>query len=296
MKSIQRFVSRDFSFRVALVDATEVVEALRIKQELNPLATLGLGRSMMGALLMASHLKEGQGVGVLFKGDGPLEKLYAEAYYDGTVRAYCPNPKVELPGELALSLKEALGSGTLTVARHQPFQKAPFQGTVELVSGEVSEDIAHYLFQSQQIRSIISLGVHLNEKKEVTGAVGVLVEVMPGVEDELISNFEAHVAKGLPSVLDLFKQNLAPEKIVEAFVGSHPCSQIPHDYPIHYGCPCTRERVLNAMMVWGEEGIKEMLSDRTGEVATCQMCGERYHISIEDLQMILDKLKKESMH
>jgi molecular chaperone Hsp33 len=296
MERVQRFVSKDFSFRVALIEATLLIEEQRKSRNLSPLVTLGLGRCMMGALLMASHLKDGQGVGVLFRGDGPLEKLYSEAYYDGTVRAYCPNPHYMGDGSKALDLKKALGSGTITVARHQPFQKAPFQGTVELVSSEISEDIAHYLFQSQQIRSIISLGVLFNDLGQVTQAAGVLVEVMPGVESSLIESFEKHIARGLPSITQLFSEGNSGEKIVEAFVGNHEVSEIPHDYPIQYACPCSKERVLNAMMLWGEDGIKEMLKDKTGETATCQMCGERYHVTEEDLKEILTRIKKESMH
>jgi molecular chaperone Hsp33 len=251
---------------------------------------------MMGALLMASHLKEGQGVGILLRGDGPLEKLYAEAFYDGIVRAYCPHPHYSGEGEDALNLKKAIGSGTLTVARHRPFQKAPFQGTVELVSGEIGEDIAHYLFQSQQIRSIISLGVNFNENGEVSQAAGVLIEVMPGVDEGLIESFEKHIAQGLPSITKLYAESVPGEKIVQAFVGNHPVSEIPHEFPIKYFCPCTKERVVIAMMAWGEEGIQEMLQDKTGETATCQMCGKRYHISTEDLESILTRIKKESMH
>jgi len=296
MKSVQRFVSRDFSFRVALLDASYLIETHRKTQDLSPLVTLGLGRSMMAALLMASHLKDGQGVGILFRGDGPLEKLYAEAYYDGTVRAYCPHPQYQGEGDDVLNLKKAIGSGTITVARHQPFQKAPFQGTVELVSGEIGEDIAHYLFQSQQIRSIISLGINFNEKGEVTHAAGVLVEVMPGVEESLIESFEKHISQGLPSITKLYAESVAAPKIVQAFVGNYEVSEIPHNFPIKYSCPCTKERVLNAMMAWGEEGIKQMLGDRTGEMATCQMCGVRYHITVEDLESVLSRIKKETMH
>lgn len=297
MKRVQRFVSSDFSFRVALIEATDLVEQLRVSRELSPLVTLGLGRSMMGALLMSAHLKEGQGVGILLRGDGPLEKLYAEAYHDGTVRAYCPNSSYQAADAEAFNLKKAIGQGTITVARHQPFQRAPFQGTVELVSGEVGEDLAHYLFQSQQIRSIISLGVYFNDLGQVTLAAGVLVEVMPGVEDSLIESFENHIKRGVPSIDRLFgAENLKAQDIVRAFVGHHSVSEIPHDYPIQYACPCTRERVLSAMMVWGEDGIQDMLRDKTGETATCQMCGERYDITTEDLEAILLRIKKELMH
>lgn len=295
MAKVKRFVSKDFSFRVALVDLTEIVETMRLSRELSPLVTLGLGRCLLGATLMSSHLKEGQGVGVLIRGDGPLEKLYAEAYYDGAVRAYAANPQYQPESAaIALNLSQAIGQGTLTVARHQPFQKAPFQGTVELVTGEVGEDIAHYLFQSQQIRSVLSLGVYFNEQAQVELAAGILVEVMPGVEDEIIESFERQANQGYPNIKSLFSQPSDDLTKVASFIGRDDVSQIPHDYELKYLCPCSRERVLNALSVWGEEGLKEMIQDRTGEKATCQMCGESYQLSTQDLEMVLAKLQRES--
>lgn len=297
MKRVHRFVSRDLTFRVSFVELTTHLEELRLKQELKPLVTLGLGRVSMGALLMAAHLKGDQGVGVLIRGDGPLEKLYAEAYHKGSFRAYCPHPSYEnLSTGNALYLSEAIGQGTLTVARHQPFQKNPFQGTVELVRGNIEADISHYLLQSQQIRSFISLEVAFDPSHSVRLASGLLIEVMPGVEQSLVESLDAYIKKEEPSLNRLLSYGQSPEQIVQAFIDNHPCVEIPHDFELHYSCHCSKERVLQSLQVWGIEGVKEMLKDQRTEVATCQMCGEKYLISNEDLKNVLNLLMRESMH
>src|SRR6476469_1876059 len=96
-------------------------------QNASPLATIGVGRAMVGALLMASQLKDGQEVGILLKGNGPLGSLYGQASYEGHVRGYCPNPGYFPPAvEDALNLRKAIGFGHLTVSRQQPFQRQPF--------------------------------------------------------------------------------------------------------------------------------------------------------------------------
>ncbi len=157
---VQRFVSNDFTLRIAAVNATAVVQQMQSLQQSQALATMGVGRAMVGALLMASQLKEGQEVGLLFKGNGPIASVYAEATFDGNVRGYCPSPSYIPPQpEDLLNLGKAIGQGTLSVARHQPFQRQPHHGTVGLVSGEIGDDLAHYLHQSHQIRSVVSLGV-----------------------------------------------------------------------------------------------------------------------------------------
>src|SRR6185312_2289727 len=182
MMKVHRYVTNDFTVRVAAVDATEVVSEMQAISGAYPLATIGVGRAMIAALLMASQLKDKQEVGILLKGNGPLGSLYAHATYEGQVRGYCPHPQFQAPDpQDALNLKKALGFGHLTVTRQQPFQKQPHHGTVEMVSGEVGDDIAHYLHQSHQIRSLVSVGVYLDVYGKVKAAGGVLLEVMPGV-------------------------------------------------------------------------------------------------------------------
>ena len=160
MAQVHRFVSNDFTLRAAAVDATEVVAEMQKLHKSYPLATTAVGKAMVGALLLSSQLKDKQQVGLLFRGNGALKSVYAEADFEGNVRAYTPNPQYQPPNyEHGLKLSDALGHGTLTVARHQPFQKQPFHGTVEMVTGEIGDDIAHYLHQSHQIRSIVALGI-----------------------------------------------------------------------------------------------------------------------------------------
>ncbi|MGE5086112.1 MAG: Hsp33 family molecular chaperone HslO, partial [Bacillota bacterium] len=212
---VHRFVSKDLTVRIASVDATEVVRHMQNLQDTYPLATVAVGRSMVGSLLLAAHLKEGQQVGLLFRGNGPLSSVYAEASFGGHVRGYTPNPHYQpVNYENGLSLKEAMGIGLLTVARHQPFQKQPFQGTVEMVSGEIGDDIAHYLHQSHQIRSMVSLGVYLDANGKVQVAGGVLIEVMPGVEDSTIEKIMQNYEKNKPNISKMLIDGAKPADLV----------------------------------------------------------------------------------
>ncbi len=193
---VHRFVSNDFSVRVAAVNATDVVREMQKLQGTLPLPTVAVGRAMVGATLMASHLKESQQIGLYVRGNGVMSAVYAEAHFEGQVRGYTPHALYEPAAYPAdLSLHDSIGEGTLTVTRHQPFQKQPFQGTVELVSGEIGDDIAYYLQQSQQIRSLVSLGVYLDTYGKVRAAGGLLIEVMPGVEEAIVEKIQDNADK-----------------------------------------------------------------------------------------------------
>ena len=297
MKRVHRFVSNDFTLRIAAVDATDVVREMQNLQKAYPLATVAVGRTMVGALLMASHLKQGQQVGVLVRGNGALGSVYAEATFEGHVRGYTPHPHYEPPVyEKGLSLKEAIGQGTLSVARHQPFQKQPHHGTVELVSGEIGDDIAHYLHQSHQIRSLVHLGVYLDEYGQVQAAGGVIVEVMPGVDEEVVEKIQSNSEKNRPNISTLIKNGALPIELVKPYLEGIEFTEIDHDFELKYNCPCTKDRVLRALETLPESELAEMIAEKEITDITCQMCGRAYEITKSDLEEVKSLVHKNSMH
>lgn len=295
---VHRFVSNDFTVRAAAVNATDVVKEMQRLQTLYPLPTVAVGRAMVGALLMASHLKEGQQVGLYFRSSGPLSSIYAEAHFDGRVRGYTPHAHYEpVSYETVLSLKEAVGKdGVLTVTRHQPFQKQPFTGTTELVSGEIGDDIAAYLHQSQQIRSLVSLGVYLDAFGQVRAAGGLIIEVMPGVEDQIVDTIQKNAESLKTGISKLLLDGAHPVELVKPYLVGIPFTELDHDYPISYSCPCDKDRVLQALEIMGHEELEDMVSKDEAAEVTCQMCGRPYEIPVEDLREIRDRLFRNSLN
>ncbi|MFN7728363.1 MAG: Hsp33 family molecular chaperone HslO, partial [Bdellovibrio sp.] len=240
---------------------------------------------------------EGQEVGLLFKGNGPIGTIYAEASFDGSVRGYCPNPGYQAPDQAdVLNLSKAMGFGTLTVARHQPFQRQPFNGTVEMVSGEIGDDLAHYLHQSHQIRSIVSVGVYLDTFGQVKSAAGVIIEVMPGVEDEVIDKIQKNIETHQVSVSKTILNGGTPEDLVTPYLEGIPFTRLSHDYPMRYFCPCTIDRVKRALTTLGVNGLQEMVDENKPSDITCEVCGRKYQVSIEELSELRDQLRKSQMH
>lgn len=294
---VHRFVSKDLTLRIAAVNATEVVQHMQKLQNTYPLATVAVGRGMVGAALMASQLKDGQMVGLLFRGNGPLQSIYAEASFEGHVRGYTPNPQYQPENyDDGLSLKNAIGIGLLSVARHQPFQKQPFYGTVELVSGEVGQDIAHYLHQSHQIRSLVSLGVYLDTDGKVEAAGGVLIEVMPGVEEEIVEKIQSNYDNKKPNISKMLLEGASPMDLVKPFMEGIEFHELSHEYSLEYFCPCTKDRVVRALETLGEEELADMIAKAENADVTCQICGRPYTVTIPEIQNIKDRIHKGSLH
>jgi molecular chaperone Hsp33 len=294
---VHRFVTNDFTVRVAAVDATQVVSDMQAISGAYPLATIGVGRAMIAALLMASQLKDKQEVGILLKGNGPLGSLYAHATYEGHVRGYCPHPQYQSPDSKdSLNLKKALGFGHVTVTRQQPFQKQPHHGTVEMASGEVGDDIAHYLHQSHQIRSLVSVGVYLDIYGKVKAAGGVLLEVMPGVEEDIVEKIQENADKTKHNVSELILKGTSPTELVKPYLQGMQYTQIPHDHEVQYYCPCTVDRVMRALGTLGMTDLQEMIEEKEPAQITCQMCGRSYQVTTEELAQLQEDLRRNSMH
>lgn len=282
---VHRFVSKDLTIRIAAVNATDAVKHMQSLQNTMPLPTIAVGRSMVGALLMASHLKDDQMVGLLFRANGPLGKIYAEASYNGQVRGYAEKPQY-FPDEAAdaLNLGKAMGIGLLSVARHQPFQKQPFQGTVEIVSGEVGQDIAHYLHQSHQIRSLVSLGVYLDRDGKVEVAGGVLIEVMPGADEAVVEKVNQNYLDKQTNISQLLLAGATAEDIVKPFMDGVEFEELDHEQYVEYFCPCTKERVLRALEVLGDEDIADIIEKNEKLHITCQVCGKPYEVEVSEVK------------
>ncbi len=297
MAKVHRFVSNDLTIRAAAIDATDVVNEMQKLHKSYPVATSGVGKAMVGALLLAAQLKDKQQVGLLFRGNGPLKSIYAEADFEGQVRAYTPNPQYQPESyEGGLNLSKALGNGTLSVARHTPFQKQPFNGVVEIVSGEIGDDIAHYLHQSHQIRSIVALGIYLDQNGKVIKAGGTIIEVMPGVEESVVELLQSNADLKKPSVSKILRDGGAPTNLVKPYLEGIAYTQLEHDYNVTYHCPCDVERVKAALQVLGEADLQDMIDKNERPEIICQMCGKPYTFEVSDVVEIRDKMHRNSMH
>ncbi len=295
IERVHKFLTEDLTIRATGVIATQVVEQMRSVQNTYPVATVAIGRAVIGAILMASHLKQGQELSLYFQGNGPLGNLFAEATYEGLARGYASNPQYQMPIEGDIKVGPAIGIGLLTVTHHLPIGGQPHRGTVIIRTGEVGDDIAFYLEQSHQIPSIVALGVHVDRYGRVQGAGGVLVECMPGHSDEAIAKLEER-AKKMTSISRRIMDGATTEDLVKDFLGDFPLMPLEHDYPIKYQCRCTLERVKRSVSLLGLKEVDELIAEEKPCEVACEFCGRQYTITKDELREIRGALYKDSLN
>ena len=177
---------------VVAVVGTSLVRDAATRHRTAPTATAALGRSLMCSLLLGTFKGEDETTQLTFKGDGPLGQIIATSTHDGRAKGLVSNPNADPPlrKDGKLNVGGAVGSGVLTVSRAHPSMKTPFTGTVELASGEIAEDVAKYLLESEQVGSAIAVGVSIDRECEVIAAGGFMVQILPFASDETISALE----------------------------------------------------------------------------------------------------------
>ena len=284
-----RAITSDGMVKAVAVSTRDLTERARNIHKTLPVATAALGRTLAAASMLGNALKEQQGsVTLQIKGGGPLGSILAVSDCEGNVRGYVQNPQVDLPlrSDGKLNVGAAVGGdGTLTVMRDLGL-KEPYIGSVELLSGEIAEDLAAYFVESEQIPTACALGVLVERDQSVRAAGGYLIQLLPGAGEDVISRVEQGVlAAG--QVTGLLDKNPDPETMLKTVLSDFDL-EILETSPIEYRCYCSRERVTKALISLGADELEKIIREQGGAELTCQFCDRVHRFTAQELQALVD--------
>lgn len=287
MDILIKAMAKDEPILIVSLNDTETVEEARRIHDTYPTASAALGRTISGALLMSSLLKEKQKIIIQISGDGPLKEVVAEADWLSRVRAYIKRPHIHLGlKDDKLDVGRAIGNGILTVIKDLGLREY-YRGSVPLQTGEIATDLAYYLRNSEQIPAAVSLGVYVETDNSVRASGGFMIHILPDVTEKTIIYLEDRL-KNLQPVSSMILKGMTPEEIAKEVLGM-PFDIMERKTVIYY-CPCTKERVLDAIVSLGEEDIKEFIKKGEPLDVQCQFCKKGYIITQEELKEILDSM------
>ena len=280
-----RTISRDGGIAVRAIVGTQLVAEAARRHDTSPTATAALGRTLLGALLLAADGKAGETVQVQFRGNGPLRGVVAIADAAGRTRGYVVAPHADPPRVGgALDVRSGIGEGVLTVVR-QRAGKPPYTGVVQIEYGTIARDLTHYLAESEQSQTAVGLGVQEGTGGErVAAAAGFLVHALPGASEHEIRVAEDNVRIAFPSeqvahgcdahgLVEELLDGLGHRELVESEVSFH--------------CHCNADRVAAAVRLLGDDEIAR--AARNGETleVRCEFCATRYTLAPDELRALL---------
>jgi molecular chaperone Hsp33 len=280
----------DHAVRLLAGVTTELVAEGCRRHHTSPTASAALGRTLTGTLLLGLMQKGLERVTVQFSCDGPSGGIVALADAEGRVRGYVRNPAADAPERNGkLDVAAVVGGGTMHVRREAGFEiglnKEPYHGIVEILSGEIAEDFAYYLTTSEQVPSGVSLGVFVNvATRDVLAAGGFMVQMLPGAEPGIADALAERLAAA-PHSTEMVLAGATPLEMLQTALGDFRVEPLETREP-RFECTCSRERVLQMLASLEPEEIETMIADGTGEEVVCEVCAERYAITLDELRSL----------
>ena len=286
---LSKAITKDGFFKIATVVTTDTVNQAHTYHQTMPVASAAIGRLLTAGLLMADGMKEDEASLTLqLRGDGPLGTLVVVADTKGGVKGYVANPAADLPLKEngKLDVGGGVGKGTLSVIRDLKMRE-PYIGQIPIQTGEIGDDLAYYFMQSEQIPSVVALGVLVDRDYSIMHAGGFLIQVMPGCDDKSLTKLENSI-QGLMSVTDMLKQGMSAEDMIKYIMLGFDVDYL-GEKPVSYCCDCGRERMERAIISLGKKEIRDLIDEQGEAEIVCHFCNKGYAFNKEELEDLLCK-------
>lgn len=288
-----RAISGDGMVKAVAVSTRGITERARQIHKTLPVATAALGRTLAACSMMGNALKgDGASLTLQIKGGGPLGTILAVSDNAGNVRGTVDNPQVDLPlrSNGKLDVGAAVGcDGTLTVIRDLNMRE-PYVGSVNLLGGEIAEDLAAYFVESEQIPTACGLGVLVDRDQSVLCAGGYLIQLLPGAGEDVITKVEGGIlAAGQVTALLTAEEDA--ESLLRRVLPDFEL-EILEKTPIEYKCFCSRERMERALISLGPQELRTIIDEQGEATLTCRFCDSVQHFSRGELEEMLAGMQK----
>lgn len=284
---IVRASAANETVRAFAIRSTELTAEAREIHHTYPVVTAALGRLLSAGAMMGSMMKgDKDKLTLQVKGDGPIGQMTVTVDSHGNVKGFPADPAVDIPRKRAgkLDVGGAVGRGMLTVSMDLGL-KEPYNGQVELQTGEIGDDLAYYYTVSEQTPSAVGLGVMIDTDSSVKHAGGFIIQMMPDVEEETIAALEAKLT-GAEPVTTMMDEGMSPEEILEYYLGDLGL-KITEKLPVRYYCGCSKDKVAGALATISTKDLEEIISDGEEIEVKCYFCNSAYKFSVEELRDIM---------
>lgn len=287
MDKIIKSIAQSGSFRAYVLDSTETVALAQEKHNTLSSSTVALGRTLIANQILAANQKGDSRITVKVIGDSSFGHIISVADTKGHVKGYIQNTGVDIKktatGEVLVG--PFMGNGHfVTIIDYGTGN--PYTSTTPLITGEIGEDFAYYLTESEQTPSAIGLNVLLDENDKVKVAGGFMVQVLPGASEEEVARYEKRLQE-MPAISHLLASKNHVDALLEAIYRDEPYKRLSEE-PLSFQCDCSRERFEAALMTLPKADLQAMIDEDKGAEIVCQFCGTKYQFNESDLEAIIN--------
>lgn len=284
---VVRGITKDGLVRAFATTTRRTVQTARDAHTTSPVVTAALGRLLTCGAMMGSLLKDPQELFTfIVRGDGPIGGLTVTADAHGHVKGYAANPDVWIPLSAAgkLDVGTAVGKGSLTVIQDVPWGE-PYTSQLNLVSGEIGDDMAAYFVESEQIPTSVGVGVLVDTDLSVKQAGGFIIQLMPGYTEETVERLEASL-RGVKSVTAMLEEGMTPLDMLRHALGDLDFEPLEAS-PVSFHCNCSRERTSRVLYALGTKELQDLVDEGKPVELVCNFCNSAYTFGVDEVEKIL---------
>ena len=274
--------------RLFAARTTALVEEIRRRHDMFPTAAAAVGRTATAAAMMGAMLKGEEKVTIQVKGNGPIGQIVADANAKGEVRAYADAPQTHLPSNSLgkLDVAGAVGSEGFIYVIKDLGLREPYRGSIPIISGELAEDFTYYFAKSEQTPSAVSLGVLVDTDYSIKTAGGLILQLLPGLDEDDIAGLEKRLA-AIPSVTSMLDRGLTPEDMMKELVDEISAVE---RMELRFQCFCSRERVETTLVSLGKAELDAIIEGEGHAEVVCHFCNEKYGFDRAELTALRERL------
>ena len=149
------------------------------------------------------------------------------------------------------------------------------------MSGEIAEDLTSYYAYSEQVPTVMALGVLVDKDLSILCAGGFMVQLLPGATDAEIDQLEKNI-NAMPSVTAMLHEGKTPEDMMQmALAGFDP--NVLDERDVHYQCDCSAERTKEMLFSLGRKELVKMRDEDPSCEVVCHFCHSKYQYDLNDL-------------
>jgi molecular chaperone Hsp33 len=276
MKSdlITRFIINNSSIRGNIIriknSLGELKKSLTIPEQL----TSSFNEIITVCPMLAATLKFEGGLILQIQGKKSLKLIIAESDNDFKIRG-----TIKLSEHTNESFRDLIQDAIVALTVIHKDQKTPYQGIIEVGSGEIKAMIEHYLTQSMQIKSKVFFHQTKNE------SFGVLFQELPHENEE-----QKVITESLWNDIDLINSNAlsdGPEQFLKNIFNQNDV-QIFEEHFVQYECSCNQEKIYKTISLIQENEIYSSIKDDCIEMV-CEYCHKKYTVTKEEIDIIFNK-------
>ena len=254
--------------RITVADVSDAAAKIQEIHQLPELTASIMGKILAGTAALATDFKNHEGGSLQWKTNSVLGTIHTDAYEGSYVRGFVDHADegLDITEENEKNLVSAAGA-KLTVTRYS-LLKMPYNSTVLLTDGNISQCFTQYIEQSDQTLSFVGTEAKISPEGKIIRAAAYIAHLLPeGDKESFLS-----VLKEGPYFI--FTDD--SDKSIHSLLESKEFALLTSS-PVSFRCTCSEERIKNSLMSLPEVEKQKLSEDENIEIF-CHYCGKSYKI------------------